>query len=163
MSLAFDEVPGGVKAPPGSTRRLPILGLLALVALAPALVAWVGDPGDGTPPGDGAVRTLVLDIRFSKFSESSISVRPGETVRIVVRNHDPIPHELIVGDMAVQERHENGTEAYHGEVPGEVTIPQNGVAETTYTFPARPTQPILFGCHLPGHWDYGMQGAIRFS
>ncbi|MDQ4096467.1 MAG: plastocyanin/azurin family copper-binding protein, partial [Actinomycetota bacterium] len=101
-----------------------------------------------------AVRTVVLDIRFSRFVPSTVRARPGEVVRFFVRNHDPIPHELIVGDQAVQDRHENGTEPHHGERPGEVSVAAGATAQTTYTFvtPGR----LFFGCHLPGHWAYGM-------
>lgn len=142
-------------------------GLVAvLVVGAPLIVGWqtaAGDPGDPGDPGDGGmsgtVRTVVVDIRFSRFSVSELEVRRGETVRFVLRNHDPIPHELIIGDMEVQERHEQGTEAEHGDIPGEVSVAHNGTAETTYTFRERGT--LLFGCHLPGHWNYGMQGVIR--
>lgn len=31
-------------------------------------------------------------------------------------------------------------------------------AETTYTFSSG--DDILFGCHLPSHWGYGMRGEI---
>jgi uncharacterized cupredoxin-like copper-binding protein len=109
------------------------------------------------PPTDG-VRTVVIDVRFSRFSIGDLHVRPGETVRFVIRNHDPIPHELIVGDMVVQDHHERGTEAHHGERPGEVPVAAGATAETRYTFSTAGT--LFFGCHLPGHWAYGMQGLI---
>jgi uncharacterized cupredoxin-like copper-binding protein len=83
-------------------------------------------------------------------------------VRIVVRNTDPIDHELIVGDQATQDRHERGVEAHHdGSVPGEVSVPAGAVVTTTYRFdqPGR----FLYGCHLPGHWDYGMRGVVIAS
>ncbi len=103
--------------------------------------------------------TVTLTIRHSRFVPSSLAARPGSTVRIVVRNLDPIAHELIVGDQAVQDVHERGTETHHGERPGEVSVGAGATAETTYTFPA--SGPILLGCHLPGHWDYGMRGTVR--
>ena len=102
-------------------------------------------------------RTIVLQIEHSKFSTSTIDVRRGEKIRFVVRNNDPIDHELIVGPMDVQLRHESGTEKVHPPRPGEVTIPLFATAETTYTV----TGPAWFGCHLPGHWTYGMQGRIK--
>ena len=33
-------------------------------------------------------------------------------------------------------------------------------ARQTYTF-ARAGGTLQFGCHLPGHWAYGMKGEIR--
>jgi uncharacterized cupredoxin-like copper-binding protein len=109
--------------------------------------------------GDGE-RTVTIDIRHSRFSTGEVRVRPGETVRFVLRNTDPIPHELIIGDQAVQDLHEAGTESHHGDRPGEASVAPGATAATTYRFgPAG--DRLLFGCHLPGHWGYGMRGELR--
>ena len=110
--------------------------------------------------GGGGERTVTIDVRHSRFSAAELRVRPGETVRFVLRNTDPIPHELIIGDQAVQDLHEAGTEAHHGDRPGEVSVAPGATAVTTYTF-GRAGGALLFGCHLPGHWAYGMRGEIR--
>jgi uncharacterized cupredoxin-like copper-binding protein len=109
-------------------------------------------------PGEGP-DTVEMAIRYSKFDPGRLTVAAGTTVRFVVDNRDPIDHELIVGDREVQGRHENGNHAKHGAVPGEVTAPAGTVVETTYTFDEPGT--VLFGCHLPGHYGYGMRGTIR--
>ncbi len=108
--------------------------------------------------GDTADRTQTIDIEHSRFSPSSLTFAAGTTVRFVVRNTDPIDHELIIGNETVQDAHELGTEAEHGDKPGEVTIPAGEERETTYTF----TSPgkLIFGCHLPQHYAYGMRGTI---
>lgn len=105
--------------------------------------------------------SIVISIRNSRFYPARLSVPAGDPVRFVIRNHDPIDHEFIVGDEAVQQRHEKGTEAHHGAKPGEVFVPAGETRTTTYTF----TGPgvIFFGCHLPGHYDYGMKGAISVT
>ena len=105
------------------------------------------------------VRVVDVDVHYSRYSISRLAVRPGETVRFVVHNRDPIDHELIVGDAGVQDRHEQGTEPRHGLRPGEITIPAGTTAVTQVTFPSTPV-PLFFGCHLPGHWAYGMHGTI---
>ncbi len=104
------------------------------------------------------VRTIELTVHHSRFSASSLEVKRGEEVRFVVRNDDPIAHELIVGPMPVQLRHESGRERWHPPVPGEVSVALFSTAETTYVFDQ--TGTVWFGCHLPGHWAYGMQGRI---
>jgi uncharacterized cupredoxin-like copper-binding protein len=136
-------------------------GLGAAAALvAVALVSGCTAAATGAPPGPGPEgRTVTLEVRHSRFSPAELDVRAGTTVRFVVRNADPIAHELIVGDHTVQDRHEQGTEAHHGDLPGEVSVPAGGTATTTYTF-SRPGRVIL-GCHLPGHWDYGMRGVVK--
>ncbi|HEX2038757.1 MAG TPA: cupredoxin domain-containing protein [Acidimicrobiales bacterium] len=105
-----------------------------------------------------ATQTVVLTARHSRFDPAVVPVRAGTTVRIVVRNLDPIDHELIVGDDEVQRRHETGTEPHHGDRPGEVSVPAGTTAATTFRMPASGDVP--FGCHLPGHWAYGMQGVL---
>ncbi|HZA27279.1 MAG TPA: cupredoxin domain-containing protein [Actinomycetota bacterium] len=104
-------------------------------------------------------RTVEITIHHSRFRPATVEVSPGTTVRFVLRNTDPIDHEFILGDEEVQARHEAGTEAHHGAIPGEVSVPAGEEASTTYIF----TEPgtLLIGCHLPGHYAYGMRGSVR--
>ena len=88
-------------------------------------------------------------------------MRPHTEVRFVLVNHDPIGHEFIVGGPEVHARHANGHEAYHPPVPGEVSIPADARASTTYGFHA--PGPVEFACHLPGHYQYGMHGIVRVT
>jgi uncharacterized cupredoxin-like copper-binding protein len=107
--------------------------------------------------GPGEV-TVKMTIHHSRFQPDRIRVRPGTTVRFVVDNQDPINHELIVGDAEVHRRHEQGTEPVHPPRPGEVSVPALTTAETTFVF----GQPgsVLYACHLPGHFRYGMSGYV---
>jgi uncharacterized cupredoxin-like copper-binding protein len=123
-----------------------------------ALLAMAGC-GGAAGAGGPAERTVEITVHHSRFSVAELHVRPGETVRFVLRNTDPIPHELIVGDRSVQDVHELGTEAHHADRPGEVSVAPGATAFTTYRFGPAGGR-LLFGCHLPGHWDYGMRGTI---
>ncbi len=123
------------------------------------LAMAIGLVGAGCSAGPRE-RTVEVTVRHSRFSVDELVVRPGETVRFVLRNTDPIPHELIVGDQTVQDVHEAGSEAHHRNSPGEVSVAPGAMAVTTYRF-GRAGSPVLFGCHLPGHWAYGMRGTIR--
>ncbi|MBA3430218.1 MAG: hypothetical protein H0U16_01900, partial [Actinobacteria bacterium] len=104
---------------------------------------------------------VAIAIDHSAFDRSHLEFRAGDTVRFVIHNSDPIDHELIIGDTGVQAHHEEGTEPRHGAVPGEVSVPSGTTRTTTYTFeePGR----LLFGCHLPGHYRYGMKGSITIT
>jgi uncharacterized cupredoxin-like copper-binding protein len=124
-----------------------------LLALSLVLLAAACAPASASP----TVRIVRVGIHYSAFSLAIIDVDPGETVRFVVSNADPIDHEFIIGDEAVQIAHERGTEAFHRPRPGEITILAGETVETTYTFGAR---DLIFGCHLPGHYTYGMRGFI---
>jgi uncharacterized cupredoxin-like copper-binding protein len=125
--------------------------------LLAAVLVGVGLAGCAS---EGRERTVTLTVHHSRFDLADLDVRAGETVRFVLRNTDPIPHELIIGDQAVQDVHEAGTEAHHAERPGEVSVAPGKTAVTTYRFGSAGTR-LLFGCHLPGHWAYGMKGTIR--
>ena len=120
--------------------------LLALgVACAPATAAPAGP------------RTVEIVLHHSRFEPSTIRAEPGETLEFVIVNTDPIDHEFIIGDGSVQERHERGTETFHDPRPGEVTVLAGETVTTTYTFDE---QDLLFGCHVPGHYAYGMRGVV---
>jgi len=108
--------------------------------------------------GPGPV-TVTIRIEHSRFETAPIRVRPHTEVRFVVVNRDPIGHELIVGGPDVQARHEHGHEASHPPVPGEVSVPAEGRASTTYWF--HTPGPVEYACHLPGHYAYGMHGIVH--
>ena len=134
------------------------LGLVACSALAYGAYSSAGSEAD---------KTLEIDINHSSFGIGTIDVEEGETVTFVLHNHDPIDHEFIIGDADSQKAHEKGTEAHHDARPTEVTIPAGETVETTVFFEEdgalAMADPLLFGCHLPGHYDYGMKGVINVS
>jgi uncharacterized cupredoxin-like copper-binding protein len=135
---------------------------LAVVLVACGAAALVAVWSAGSLAG-GDERTVVVTMRHSRFEPAAVRVDPGERVRFVLRNTDPIDHEFILGDDAVQRRHEAGRERrHHGDVPGERSVPAGQEAATTYAFPAALDGRVLtFACHLPGHYAYGMHGTVR--
>jgi uncharacterized cupredoxin-like copper-binding protein len=143
-----------------SVRTAGIIGVLAAVILAGAGIAAAGGPSDTVAPP--MVRTVHIRIHFSRFNPGGIDVEPGQTIRFVVENTDPIDHEFIVGDEGVQQAHEAGTEAHHAPRSGEISVPAEQTVVTTVTFSDGPGSS-LFGCHLPGHYAYGMRGTISIG
>ncbi len=126
-----------------------LAGAAAVFALS-SCAAGAGEPQE----------RIVITIEHSRFEPSDLSVDRGTTVTFVIRNRDPIDHELIIGDRAVQRHHEAGRDKHHhGEIPGEISVPAGTERTTTYTF-SRPGT-LLFGCHLPAHYAYGMRGLIE--
>ena len=152
------------------SHRLVVVTVVAvLVALAAGalVLASAGAGASDTTADDGVLGpgrvTVRLDVDHSRFtvrgSGPPVRVRPHTEVRFVVVNHDPIGHELIVGGPEVQARHASGHEAYHPPVPGEVSVPAEGRASTTYVFHA--PGPVEYACHLPRHYEYGMHGIVE--
>jgi uncharacterized cupredoxin-like copper-binding protein len=123
------------------------------------MVLVAGAVSSGCVPVSGSSASVVeIGIHHSRFEIPSLEVEAGTTVRFVLNNSDPIDHEFIVGNKRVQAVHERGTEAHHAPRPGEVSVPAGSTRTTTYTFEDPGT--LIFGCHLPGHYAYGMRGQI---
>lgn len=125
-------------------------------ALAAALIAVAaGAPacGNGDP-----VRAVEVSMHYSKYAPGTLQVPVGKPVRFELHNDDPIDHEFIVGDAALHERHETGTEPRHDERPTEVSVDALTDRTTVITF----TEPgtFTYACHLPGHRAYGMEGTL---
>lgn len=136
---------------------------VAVVAASAALLATAGLTVAATAAPDNPSKTVTVTIHFSRFDLTSLQVSPGETVRFVVINQDPIDHEFLVGDAAMQTRHEKGTEPVHGTRPGEISVPAGATVETMFTFPAQLDPGWEFACHAPGHFAYGMHGPITLG
>lgn len=128
-----------------------------VVVLAAAAGCGADAAAGGRVLGPGGV-TVTLHVNHSRFTPERVVVAEGTEVTFRVVNDDPIEHEFIVGPPDVHERHENGTEAEHGAVPGEVTLPAGATRETTYRFDR--AGDVEFACHLPRHLDYGMRGVV---
>jgi uncharacterized cupredoxin-like copper-binding protein len=127
-------------------------GIVVALAIAGAAAAWTAARGaTGT-------RELTIDIRYSHFEPSELSVPVGVPVTVMLRNRDMIDHEWILGDDAVHERHRTGTEPVHGARPTEVTIPAGETHQTTIVLDSAGT--LRYICHLPGHEAYGMVGVL---
>ena len=140
-----------------------LLGRLALAVGVGAVVAATGyalaaAEAEREPLGPGVV-TVEVGIDRSAFDIGSLRVQEGTLVQFVVRNDDPIDHELVVGDGEVHRRHADGSERRHPPVPGEVSVAPGDTAMTFYEF----TEPgtVVYACHLPGHVAYGMTGTIE--
>lgn len=133
--------------------RASFTGVVVALAIATSACSTGGDGGDRS-----ARETVHVTVRDSRFVPDNFEFPVGTTVTFVVENTDPIDHEFIIGNEAVQQAHEEGTEAHHGAKPGELSIPIGETRRTTYTFDE--PGPLLIGCHLPTHYDFGMRGDI---
>lgn len=139
----------------------------AFVAILASSYAFAGsNQGDPVGPSSDVLgpgtATVHLTIHHSHFAPEQLVVRSGTTVRFVIDNQDPIGHEFIIGDDAVHRRHEAGTEPVHPPRPGEVSIAAGSTAETTFTFAGTTAaSDVLYACHLPGHFRYGMSGTVQ--
>ena len=103
-------------------------------------------------------RTITIDMRYSHYLPVALNVGAHETVRFKLVNKDPITHEFIIGTEAEQLAHEKGPQVDHNGLPGQASLGPGETRTITFTF-AGPGN-LIFACHRPGHYAYGMRGSI---
>src|SRR5688572_6144208 len=162
-------------------RHLLPIALVAVVATATACEAGTAVATPPIVPGtSGAPREVNLIAKDYEFLPATLDLVPGETVLLHVINGGLDVHEAIIGSEAVQDAWERAEAAVAGAPPGPtpvVSVPpdvsglrivvQSGErVDVTWTVPAgHPggTPPaFIVGCHIPGHWDRGMQVPVRW-
>lgn len=113
-----------------------------------------GDPGfvAGTPASPRVIR-LIAGFGYS-FTPSTIAVARGETVTFQVTTMGPAVHEFMVGPAAAVAADEAGT-------PEIGDIGMMATKSLTFTFDS--AGPYAFACHVQGHYEAGMRGAITVS
>jgi uncharacterized cupredoxin-like copper-binding protein len=138
---------------------------LALAFFAAAVITGTGYAVAASGSSDRALGpgliTVDVGIDQSRFDIGTLRVVEGTTVEFVIRNNDPIDHELIVGTPDVHRAHATGEELSHPPLPGEVSVVPGQVASTFYEF--TDAGSVVYACHLPGHVAYGMQGTIEVT
>jgi uncharacterized cupredoxin-like copper-binding protein len=127
-------------------------GLIAVIVISSAVAVALA--GRGQTPAT----SIEIDIRYSAFNPSEITVPVGVPITITLRNGDPIDHEWIVGDEAVHAVHRVSDEPLHPDRPTEVVLPAMTSTTTVVTF--QQAGSLAFICHLPDHEKYGMRGTV---
>ncbi len=136
-------------------------------------------PPEATPPivpgTTDAPREVNLIARDYVFVPPTLDVVPGETVILHMINGGLTVHEAIIGDTAVQDAWEAAEAVAANPPPGPtpmVSVPPEVVGlrivvasgqrvDVTWTVPTG-TEPLIVGCHIPGHWAEGMWIPVRF-
>jgi len=136
-------------------RRWATAGVLAVAAVG-VLAAAALATGTFKPS-----RTVEIDIHYSHYRPTEVQVPLGVPVTFVIRNDDPIDHEWIVGDAAVQAFHRASADTLHTGDPTAVSVPALTTVSTTVNFSS--AGRLAFICHLPGHEAYGMVGWVTIA
>lgn len=140
----------------------------ALVLAASAVIAGPGH--DSNPVGEPgkaaqATRTVNVDMTDNmRFTPSEISVKQGETVRIVVKNSGAVKHELVLGTPEELKEHY----AMMLKMPGMehaddnmVSVAPGETGEVVWRFTR--AGKVDFACLQPGHYDAGMKGLVTVA
>jgi uncharacterized cupredoxin-like copper-binding protein len=160
--------------------------LAALTAIATACgddsnTASIAAPRPPAPEDGGSAQIVDVAMEDIRFSETSMAVTTGTTVRFRFDNVGKIAHDAFVGDLEAQMDHEaemaqmSGiADASHaGNTQGDAHSDSHGAdepalvlqpgetGELSYTFDQPGTYEI--GCHQPGHYAAGMKMEITVS
>jgi uncharacterized cupredoxin-like copper-binding protein len=100
------------------------------------------------PPAQATAQTLTLSADPTgqlKFDKNALSAKAG-TVRIVMNNPSPIPHNISITGGGVNQQGQ--------------TVPKGGSSQVTA--PLKPGK-YTFYCSVPGHRQAGMQGTLTVT
>jgi uncharacterized cupredoxin-like copper-binding protein len=119
-----------------------------------------------------------LIARDYAFVPATLDLVPGERIVLHVINGGLVTHEAILGDDRVQDAWEAAEAAVAGAPPGPtpvVRVPDDvaGVrivvesgqrVDLEWTVPSEGDAgpDFVVGCHIPGHWERGMQIPVRW-
>jgi uncharacterized cupredoxin-like copper-binding protein len=139
----------------------------------------IGGTATATPPivpgASDAPREVNLIAKDYAFLPDALDFVPGETILLHVINGGLEIHEAIIGDLATQEAWEVAEAATVGAPPGPtpvVSVPPDVAGlrivvasgervDVVWTVP-RTEAAFIVGCHIPGHWEKGMQIPVRW-
>ena len=153
---------------------MPPTRLLALLTLVTLALPMNARAAEGAAPRVVKIRAGVDNAM--KFDVSSITVAPGESIKVVLTNHMTLPKEvmghnwvlLAAGTDAAAFAAAAAPEPANGYIPAKMkdkVLATIGVlgpkesGEVVFTAPAKPGDyPFL--CSFPGHFLTGMKGTL---
>ena len=149
-------------------------------------------PAIGEPAKPAAAtRTIHIEMIDTAFAPKTISVTKGEIVRFVVVNKGELVHEFNIGTAAMHAKHQeemmamadqgileadrinhhmmkSGAGHGHGkghvmthDDPNSVLLEPGKSGEIVWRFSV--AADLQMACNVPGHYEAGMVGSIRFN
>src|SRR3546814_888508 len=123
-----------------------------------------GDSAVGQP-GDAAKVTRTIELAMDdtmRFTPGDITVKPGETVRFLMKNNGKIPHEMVIGSVAELKEHAAMMQKMPGMKHAEanmITLNPGQKGGIVWQFPQSGT--VDFACLIAGHMEAGMVVKIK--
>lgn len=152
------------------------VALTAVFVAATVARQPVAPPGIDRPGTPDAPRPITVVMRDHAFVPSTLALVPGETVRLTVLNGGLVPHELVLGDPAVQAAWASADAAATPPAPFATPPPASvapGVSgfrvllssgeQTVGTYQVPAAGPLAVVCNLPGHQARGMVASVDLS
>ena len=116
---------------------------------------------------EGSARKATRTVRVGmadtmRFTPSELTVKRGETVKLVVHNNGKVKHEMVLGTIKELKEHaelmRKFPEMEHAD-PNQVSVDPGMTGELVWQFTRDGT--FDFACLVPGHFEAGMVGKVR--
>lgn len=161
------------------------LSMAASPAFAAGSHGHSHDDGPNTGmPGMAAnvTRTIAVEMGDNFYTPKSIDVKKGETIRFKVKNAGELVHEFNIGTKATHKGHlkemmammdsgvleadrinhaKMGAGMMQHNDPNSTLLEPGKSGEVIWTFTNDAN--LEFACNVPGHYEAGMMGKIRFK
>jgi len=117
----------------------------------------------------GDLKKVTRTVRFSmsdkmRFDPSHITVKQGETIRLVVTNNGKLMHEMVFGTPAELKEHADVMKKFpdmeHDE-PYMTHVAPGKTEEIVWQFTK--AGEFDFACLIAGHFDAGMMGKVKVT
>ena len=147
--------------------RKRLAAVLGIILVTGACSSKKVDIGKAAEPA-AATRTVeIRQLDTRKFDPPTVEAKAGETITFRITNTATSLHEFFLGDKKAQEAHEQemaamgDAEMKMSDTEARLFLEPGETKEITWNFPAKAEVP--FGCHMPGHFQGGMQGVIKVA
>jgi len=96
-----------------------------------------------------------------RFDPAELTIKRGETVKFVVRNHGKVLHEMVIGNMKELKEHAELMKKHPGMEHDEPYMAHvDPGKEQSITWQFTKAGEFYYGCLIPGHFEAGMIGRI---
>ncbi len=151
------------------THKTVIAALIAAAAICASatVLADAGHGADIGKPGDAQKISRTIEILSGDdytYRPSQITVKRGETIRLVVKNTSKIDHELVLGSMKDLKAHAELMRKHPGmehDEPNQAMVRPGETRAIVWQFTQAGT--VDFACTIPGHLEAGMTGKVKVS
>ena len=110
-------------------------------------------------------RTVEIDMSDKmRFTPAELTVKRGDTVRLVAKNSGKQRHEMVLGSMKELKEHAERMKKHPGmehDAPYMAHVQPGKKAEIIWQFSK--AGEFNFGCLVPGHFEAGMVGAVKVT
>jgi uncharacterized cupredoxin-like copper-binding protein len=143
----------------------------------------IGEPGIASEVS----RTIEIIMQDNLFEPESISVNEGETIKFIIKNEGEFVHEFNIGTAAMHAGHQEemmmmmehgaleadkinhhmmkmdmgGGKTMEHNDPNSVLLEPSKSAEIIWKFSNK--TELEFACNVPGHYESGMMGQVKFK